>query len=183
MQFISIGHLFPSLSVLRSPPIGINSRAFLCFLSSSVLCLAMIKKSASAHSNAIPTRIHSLKTAYCTTVHAVYNSSLVLCSSIRAPPHTNTNTNTSTHTYTRKYKHKQNVSLSLAQLGSLFLLLLFFVFYFSCSWSGAHKLNFVVFVVFIYIHTYTHTHIKLCYVLACACLNVCTLVFVCIQVM
>lgn len=58
------------------------------------------KRNASAHSNAIPTRIHSLKTIYCTTVHAVYNSSLVLCSSIRAPPHTNTNTNTNTHAYT-----------------------------------------------------------------------------------
>lgn len=70
------------------------------------------KRSASAHSNAIPTRIRSLKTTYCTTVHAVYNSSLVLCSSIRAPPHTNTNTNIATHTYTHKYKHKQNFSLS-----------------------------------------------------------------------
>lgn len=117
------------------------------------------KRSASAHSNAIPTRIRSLKTTYCTTVHAVYNSSLVLCSSIRAPPHTNTNTNIATHTHTHINTNTNKISLSLAQLGSLFLLLLFFVFYCSCSWSGAHKLNFVVFVVFIYIHTYTHTHI------------------------
>lgn len=128
MQFISIGHLFPSLSVLRSPPIGINSSALLSILSLSLPLFDHHKRNASAHSNAIPTRIHSLKITYCTTVHAVYNSSLVLCSTIRAPPHTNTNTNTSTHTHTHVNTNTNKIPLSLAHLGSLFLLLLLLVF-------------------------------------------------------
>lgn len=112
MQFISIGHLFPSLSVLRSPPIGINSRALLSILSFSLPLFDNHKRNASAHSNASPTRIHSLKTTYCTTVHAVYNSSLVLCSSIRAPPHTNTNKSAHTHTHVNTNTNKISLSLS-----------------------------------------------------------------------